>query len=108
MSDRAAARQERTAPASRPIAAGRRPDDVICLSSIEWDFRWQGHQEIMSTLAAEGHRVLFVENGGSSCKGVIGAESGTYYLERTDHTVNAVKAWLRTYPKATFEEVFEL
>ena len=69
MSDRAAAHHERTAPASRPIAAGRRPDDVICLSSIDWDFSWQGHQEIMSTLAAEGHRVLFVENSGMRTPG---------------------------------------
>ena len=38
--------------------------DVICLSSIDWDFIWQGHQEIMSRLAASGHRVLFVENTG--------------------------------------------
>lgn len=38
--------------------------DVICVSSIDWDFIWQGHQEIMSRLAAEGHRVLFVENTG--------------------------------------------
>ena len=38
--------------------------DVLCISSIDWDFIWQGHQEIMSTLAAEGHRVLFVENTG--------------------------------------------
>ena len=28
--------------------------DVLCISSIDWDFIWQGHQEIMSTLAAEG------------------------------------------------------
>ena len=41
--------------------AGR---DVICLSSIDWDFIWQGHQEIMARLAASGHRVLFVENTG--------------------------------------------
>ena len=41
--------------------AGR---DVICISSIDWDFIWQGHQEIMSRLAASGHRVLFVENTG--------------------------------------------
>jgi hypothetical protein len=41
-----------------------RQQDVVCLSSIDWDFIWQGHQEIMSTLAAEGHRVLFVENTG--------------------------------------------
>jgi uncharacterized SAM-binding protein YcdF (DUF218 family)/glycosyltransferase involved in cell wall biosynthesis len=38
--------------------------DVVCISSIDWDFIWQGHQEIMSTLADEGHRVLFVENTG--------------------------------------------
>jgi uncharacterized SAM-binding protein YcdF (DUF218 family)/glycosyltransferase involved in cell wall biosynthesis len=38
--------------------------DILCISSIDWDFIWQGHQEIMSTLAAEGHRVLFLENTG--------------------------------------------
>src|SRR6185295_13328931 len=38
--------------------------DVVCISSIDWDFIWQGHQEIMSTLAGQGHRVLFVENTG--------------------------------------------
>jgi len=41
-----------------------RRDDVLCISSIDWDFIWQGHQEIMSTLAAQGHRVLFLENTG--------------------------------------------
>ena len=38
--------------------------DVICISSIDWDFIWQGHQEIMSRLAAGGQRVLFIENTG--------------------------------------------
>jgi uncharacterized SAM-binding protein YcdF (DUF218 family)/glycosyltransferase involved in cell wall biosynthesis len=42
----------------------QRLPDVLCISSIDWDFIWQGHQEIMSTLAAQGHRVLFVENTG--------------------------------------------
>ena len=41
----------------------RRPD-ILCVSSIDWDFIWQGHQEIMARLAAQGHRVLFVENTG--------------------------------------------
>ena len=41
-----------------------RKRDIICFSSIDWQFIWQGHQEIMSTLAANGHRVLFVENTG--------------------------------------------
>jgi uncharacterized SAM-binding protein YcdF (DUF218 family)/glycosyltransferase involved in cell wall biosynthesis len=38
--------------------------DIICISSIDWDFIWQSHQEIMATLAAQGHRVLFLENTG--------------------------------------------
>ncbi len=38
--------------------------DIICISSIDWDFIWQGHQQIMSTLAKNGNRVLFIENTG--------------------------------------------
>ena len=38
--------------------------DIVCFSSIDWQFIWQGHQEIMSTLAANGNRVLFVEHTG--------------------------------------------
>jgi uncharacterized SAM-binding protein YcdF (DUF218 family)/glycosyltransferase involved in cell wall biosynthesis len=41
-----------------------RVPDILCISSIDWDFIWQGHQEIMSRLAAAGHRVLFIENTG--------------------------------------------
>ncbi len=47
----------------------RRPD-VLCISSIDWDFIWQGHQEIMATLASQGHRVLFLENTGVRSPGV--------------------------------------
>jgi uncharacterized SAM-binding protein YcdF (DUF218 family)/glycosyltransferase involved in cell wall biosynthesis len=43
------------------MLAGR---DIICISSIDWDFIWQGHQQIMATLAANGNRVLFIENTG--------------------------------------------
>ena len=28
--------------------------DIVCFSSIDWDFIWQGHQEIMSAFAEEG------------------------------------------------------
>ncbi|OGX47562.1 MAG: hypothetical protein A3G88_04475 [Omnitrophica WOR_2 bacterium RIFCSPLOWO2_12_FULL_63_16] len=44
--------------------------DIICLSSIDWDFIWQGHQQIMSTLAREGNRVLFIENTGVRSPGL--------------------------------------
>ena len=36
--------------------------DIIYLSSVEWDFLWQGHQEVALRLAAAGNRVLYVEN----------------------------------------------
>ena len=39
-------------------------EDIICISSIDWDFIWQGHQEIMTRLARSGNRVLFIENTG--------------------------------------------
>ncbi len=38
--------------------------NIICVSSIDWDFVWQGHQEIMSVFASNGNRVLFIENTG--------------------------------------------
>ncbi len=41
-----------------------RGKQLICLSSIDWDFNWQGHQEIMTRFAAAGNHVLFVENTG--------------------------------------------
>jgi len=37
---------------------------ILCISSIDWDFNWQVHQEVMSALAARGNRVLFLENTG--------------------------------------------
>jgi glycosyltransferase involved in cell wall biosynthesis len=43
--------------------------DIVCISSIDWDFIWQGHQEIMSRLAKNGNRVLFIENTGTRAPG---------------------------------------
>jgi glycosyltransferase involved in cell wall biosynthesis len=37
---------------------------IVCFSSIDWGESWQVHQEIMSTLARDGNRVLFVESTG--------------------------------------------
>ncbi len=50
-------------PEERAPAAAER-QDILCFSSIDWDFVWQGHQEIMTSLARQGHRVLFIENTG--------------------------------------------
>lgn len=39
-------------------------EDIIYISTIDWDFIWQGHQEIACRLAASGNRILFIENTG--------------------------------------------
>jgi glycosyltransferase involved in cell wall biosynthesis len=38
--------------------------DIVYISSIEWSFLWQGHQEIARRLAEAGNRILYVENTG--------------------------------------------
>jgi hypothetical protein len=36
--------------------------DIILISSIDWEFNWQGHQEIATRLADAGNRLLYFEN----------------------------------------------
>ena len=49
-------------------------EDIICISSIDWDFIWQQHQEIMSAFARAGNRVLFIENTGVRSPGLADAK----------------------------------
>ena len=44
--------------------------DFIFISSIEWGFLWQAHQEIASRLAAAGNRVFYIENLGIRTPGL--------------------------------------
>lgn len=44
--------------------------DIVLISSIEWDFNWQGHQELATRLARAGNRVLYVENMGVRSPGL--------------------------------------
>jgi hypothetical protein len=43
----------------------------------------------------------------NATRGTIGAESGTYYLEKTDRTQKEVEAFLSRHSNATFDEVYE-
>jgi glycosyltransferase involved in cell wall biosynthesis len=38
--------------------------DIVFISSIEWDFLWQVHQEVALHFAKAGNRVLYIENTG--------------------------------------------
>lgn len=39
--------------------------NIICISSIDWDFVWQGHQELMSLFAKADNCVFFIDNTGA-------------------------------------------
>jgi len=38
----------------------RRRPDIICFSIIDWSFRYQRPQQLMSQFAAQGHRVFYI------------------------------------------------
>lgn len=44
--------------------------DIIYISSIEWNFLWQPHQEIALRLARAGNRILYIENTGVRSPGL--------------------------------------
>jgi len=58
--------------------------DIIFISSIEWDFLWQVHQEIAFRFAAAGNRVLYIENTGIRAPG----------LQDAGRVANRLKHWL--------------
>ncbi len=46
------------------LAAMAERRDILCISSIDWDFIWQGTRRSCRRSPREGHRVLFLENTG--------------------------------------------
>jgi glycosyltransferase involved in cell wall biosynthesis len=56
--------------------------DIIFISSIEWGFLWQGHQEIALRLARAGNRVLYIENTGVRSPGLKDFSRVTARLKR--------------------------
>jgi glycosyltransferase involved in cell wall biosynthesis len=69
--------------------------DIIYISSIEWSFLWQIHQEIAIRLARAGNRVLYIENTGVRAPGVRDVRRVTARLKRwasasTSHGVREV------------------
>jgi glycosyltransferase involved in cell wall biosynthesis len=56
--------------------------NIIYISSIEWDFLWQGHQEIANRLARAGNRILYIENMGVRSPGIKDAARVLLRLKR--------------------------
>ncbi|HEV7744483.1 MAG TPA: glycosyltransferase [Pyrinomonadaceae bacterium] len=69
--------------------------DIIYISSIEWDFLWQAHQEIARRLAAAGNRVLYIENTGVRAPG----------LRDTKRVAARLGRWLRSLRAGGAREV---
>ncbi|HEV7859919.1 MAG TPA: glycosyltransferase [Pyrinomonadaceae bacterium] len=61
--------------------------DIVCISSIDWDFNWQGPQEMASRLAKAGNRVCFIENTGIRAPG----------LKDAGRVVRRCRAWLGAF-----------
>jgi hypothetical protein len=47
-----------------PVSAARAAEQVVILSSIDWDMSWQRHHIFAAALAAAGRQVFFIENTG--------------------------------------------
>lgn len=60
--------------------------DIIFISSIEWDFLWQLHQEIAVRFARAGNRVLYIENTGIRAPG----------LKDSSRVMRRLKRWTRS------------
>lgn len=43
----------------------------------------------------------------NSCKGIVGAESGTYYLDKKGQLISNARKYIKEHPHTTFDEVFE-
>lgn len=48
------------APVALPPPATRAKYDIVCFPIIEWDFRFQRPQQLLSLFAAAGHRVFYL------------------------------------------------
>jgi glycosyltransferase involved in cell wall biosynthesis len=69
--------------------------DIVIISSIEWSFLWQGHQEIAMRLAQAGNRILYIENTGVRAPGLRDATRVVWRFRR----------WLRALGSRGVREV---
>lgn len=58
---RPAPRLKKFSPDGSQAAYARALPDVICFSIVNWDFRYQRPQQIISQYAAHGHRVFYIK-----------------------------------------------
>jgi hypothetical protein len=63
--------------------------DIVCISSIDWDFNWQGPQELASRLSRAGNRVLFIENMGIRSPKLKDAGRVAHRLRRSLSSLNS-------------------
>src|SRR5688572_6409783 len=69
--------------------------DIIYISSIEWNFLWQPHQEIALRLARAGNRILYIENTGVRSPG----------LGDAGRVVARLKSWMGSLKSRGVREV---
>lgn len=63
--------------------------DIVYISSIEWNFVWQVHQEIALRLAQAGNRVLYIENTGIRSPGL---QDAGRVARRLKHWISSLRS----------------
>lgn len=61
--------------------------DFVIVSSIAWDFLWQGHHELATRLGRAGNRVLFIDGSGIRAPGLRDTGRVARYAWRWIHGV---------------------
>ena len=75
--------------------------DHVCIASIEWEFLWQGPQEVMASLARAGDRVLYVENTGIRAPHVTAADLGRIVQRARSWSARPAGALAEGEPRVT-------
>ena len=83
-----------------PVVAAPREDrhDVLCLPIIDWDFRFQRPQQLMSRFAAAGHRVFYVS--------IVFRTNGAPYTI-TEKRTNVYEVSLRALDRNVYTDVLD-
>jgi hypothetical protein len=69
--------------------------DIVFISSIDWSYLWQVHQEIALRFAQAGNRVIYIENTGVRSPGL--SDAGRILLR--------LKSWAKSLPSRGLRQV---
>jgi len=73
-------------------------EDIVCISTSEWDFLWTRKQRLMARLAKQGNRVLYVDPAYASRSERLGPKKGYRVAYGTHVRQVSESLWVMTPP----------